>query len=395
MDRKVFVIFIIVILAAGACVSTPSAPAVVPTLQPTATSSVPTLPPTFTATVTAQPVNLITSTPIPTQTVVVITPLAPEIPVAPGARQLTRNYADFLTGQTGNTLYLSDSTDVDEIEIFYMDELVNLGWKWVYTETGESLVTTIPAPALIMEFKKEEHKLGIAAIRFDDGLIVLAGMDISGTQLASGYIGGIAGGFDLISPSESAIRPGAMHFSSTLLEFSHPSDWLATDQLISIFETDKAVNYYPNKNRCSVNMDICFVTFSVLRGFHFDHPISIRAHPDLANMTLEEASKLRWDDLKANASAQERRYRYPEDLARADSLESIEVRAITLGDGTPAIQRIYRWKQDDVDEFIIGTYTLFISRGTLMEFHTDFTSDGWNEVRGIVNQVVAGMKINP
>jgi hypothetical protein len=298
-----------------------------------------------------------------------------------------------MTGQPGNTIYYPVSAQISEIEIFYMDELIRDGWEWVYTEAGESLGTSMPAPALMMEFKKGDRKLGIAAHGFGGGLIVFAGMNISGAELTANFIGAIAGGLDLMGPSESDIKPGAMHFSSALLEFSHPSDWLATDQLILIFQTDNAINYYPNMGHCSVDMNICFVTFSVLKGFHFDHPVSIRVHPELAGMTLEEADELRWNEINSNASALEQRYHYPEDLAQAGSLEIIQIHDIVLEDGTPAIQRVYRWKQDDVEEFIIGTYTLFVSGDILMEFHTDFTSEDWDEIDDTVEQVIASMKI--
>lgn len=383
----------VAIIFTGACVSTPPTTAAQPAMQPTVTPDIPTLQSTFTATVTPQPSNWIALEPPHTVTPVILPDS--EIPVFPGARDVRRNYTDLLTEQTGNTLYSLGPTDIGDIEKFYMEKLTNGGWEWVYTEAGESLITTVPAPALVIEFKKEEHKIGITAIGLGGGLIVLAGRDISGTGLAVGFIGGIAGGFDLMGPSESDIQLGAMHFSSTRVEFSHPSDWFATDQLISIFETDTAINYYPNRNRCSVHTDICFVTFSVLKGFHFDHPISIRVHPEMANLTLEEASEMRWNELKSNASALVQRYWYPEDLAQADTLESIEIRVITLGDGTPAIQRVYRWKQDDVEEFIIGTFTLFRSGDMLMEFHTDFTSQAWNEISDIVNEVIASMRIIP
>jgi hypothetical protein len=393
MHRKKFIVFTAIILLTGACNSIQSAPVSPTVIQPTNTTVIPTKSPTLeppTETATPYPTQPILVE--PTQVNISRIPIEYEIPIFPGAGDVSYNIMATIAGEPGNSVLYGISASISEVEAFYMEELTQDGWTWVYTETGESLVTSFPAPALIMEFKKGEHKLGIAANEFGGELIMLAGMDISGTELISRYIGAIAGGFDLMGAPESAIKPDALHFSSTLLEFSHPTDWFATDQLMRIFDSDTAINYYPNEGNCSVHMKPCFVTFSVIKGAHFDTPISIRVYPELAGMSLEEANTWRWNEL--NSVVSEVRYNFPEDLTQAGTLESIEVRTLTLGDGTPAIQRVYRWKQKNVEEFIIGTYTLFTSGDFLVEFHTDFTSETWQELRSIVGQVIASMKIN-
>ena len=56
---------------------------------------------------------------------------------------------------------------------------------------------------------------------------------------------------------------------------------------------------------------------------------------------------------------------------------------------------MYRWKQEDVEEPIISTYTLFVSRDLLVEFHTDFIQEEWGEWQTTVNEVIAGIKTVP
>ena len=160
---------------------------------------------------------------------------------------------------------------------------------------------------------------------------------------------------------------------------------------MEIYHSDKAVNYRPHSNSCKTTTENCFVNFYV--GYHFDIPISIRTHLEMAGLTLEEANGLRWEELQSIAASQNRHYYFPEELAVDGSLESIEVKTLTLGDGTPAIQRIYRWKQEDVEEPIISTYTLFMSGNILLEFHTDFIQEEWEEQRATVEQALAAIRL--
>ncbi len=401
MHKKIFTIFFIAIFFTGSCSSIPAAPASQPVAPSTNTPFVPTLFPTSmppTETAAPQVTDLILIEPTyaiePSSIITSTIPADSQIPLFPGAQNVAYNFAETMIGQPGNTVYYTVPETPGEVQAFYMEELTRDGWEWVYTESGESLATTVPSPASLMEFKRGEQKLGIAAHEFwGEGSIVLAGVNISGAKLITSYIGGIAGGLDLMGPVESDVKPDVMQFSSTLMEFNHPSNWLATDELMQIFYTDNAINYFEHKNDCSVEMDTCFANFAVLTGSHFDKPISIRAHPEMANLTLEEASARRWDELIEIASTQNSRYNFPEDLAQAESIQTIEVRNMQLSDGTPAIQRIYRWKQKDVKEFIIGAYTLFVNEDLLMELHTDFTSEEWKKERPTVDQVIASMKI--
>ncbi|HLA08001.1 MAG TPA: hypothetical protein VJ022_11185 [Anaerolineales bacterium] len=396
MNKKIITVFFIVSSFIGSCISIPPNLASQSAIQSTNTPDVPTLLPTFvppTETVTPRVPTLIAIE--PTYPVVLPAPLDYEIPLFPGAQDVAYNFLAEMD-QPGNTVYYAVSEPPSEkIRAFYMDELIQDGWEWVYTDSDESLSVPFPFPAWVMEFKKGEHKLGIGTLGYGgESSVVLAGVDFSGGNLISNFIGAIAGGLDLMGPFESNAGPDAMQFSSALLEFTHPVEWQATDRSMQIFYTDSAVNYMPNADYCSVDMDPCFINFSASPGFHFDIPISIRVYPGMADRTLEEVNILRWEELNSIASAPFECCFFPEHYALAGSLESIEVRNIVLADGSPALQRVYRWKQEDVEEFIIGTYTLFTSAGVLVEFHTDFTSTDWEEMHSTVEQVIASIKIN-
>lgn len=395
MNEKIFIITFAVALLGGSCNSVPSGPVSQPIAQPTLTQNIPTALPTLEQpTETAMPQTAIPILIEPTHTNTPLHALDFEIPVFPGARDVAYNFLVEM-GQPGNTVYYLVSDAPKEIQAFYRDQLTQDGWEWVYTDADESLSLPFPFPAWVMEFKKGEHKLGIGSFSYGgEGSVVLAGMDFSGGNLIANFIGGIAGGLDLMGPFESNAGIDVMRFSSNLLEFTHPAEWRATDQSMQIFYTDSAIHYMHNANYCSVDMDPCFVNFSASPGFHFDIPISIRVHPGMAERTLEEANILRWEELLSIASAPFECCFFPEHYALAGSLDSIEVRNFALADGTPALQRVYRWEQEDVEEFIIGTYTLFKSMGILVEIHTDFTSTDWEKIHTTVEQVIASIKIN-
>ncbi len=416
MYKKIFKVFFAAVLLSGSCSSIPSVPTLQPTVQTTNTpqmlttatsapaSQLPTQlsTPQMPSIPTLSELAIESKTPLATRTIVVEptythifeTPIGSKVPIFPGAHDVYYDYFPSTTGEAGNSVYYQTDAEQTDIQIFYMEELVHAGWAWVYTEVGESLVITAPAPALIMEFRKGEENIGIAASGFGAGItIVFAAVDYSGFSQMTGFIGGIAGGLDLMGPDEDEAQADVMQFSSTLLEFRHPSNWLATDSLMQIFETDDNINFISGTRNCGVHMENCFVNFADLTGSHFDIPASIRTHPKMYGLSLEEANVLRWEQL--NSSINSKRYAFPEDLTLPGSPETIEVRNIELGDGTPAIQRIYRWKQENVENSITSTYTLFMSGDLLMEFHTDFTSDEWKNEQSIINQVIAGMKIVP
>lgn len=403
MNEKKFLAGFAIVLLAASCSSIPLIPPSQPGIQSTASptpllalspSSTPTALPTLapaTETITPETAVPIASEPVDTTTT--LSPLDFKIPIFPGAQDIAYDFLAMMD-QSGNTVYYSVSVTPNEIQAFYMEELTQDGWEWVYTDTDESLSIPFPFPAWIMEFKKDGHKLGIGALSYGgEGSVILAGVNFSGGTLISNYIGAIAGGLDLMGPFESNAGPDAMRFSSVLLEFKHPAEWQARDQSMQFFDSDHNVYYAPNTNNCSVDMDPCFVNFSASPNFHFDISVSIRLHSEMAGMTLEEANTKRWEELNSIASDSAERYLFPEDLALAGSLESTEVRNILLADGLPALQRVYRWKQKDVAEYIVSTYTLFTSAGVLVEFHTDFMSSDWEKIhRTIVEQVIASIK---
>jgi hypothetical protein len=316
-----------------------------------------------------------------------------EIPVFPGAQNVSREFVEGMIGNPGSFVVYAVSVEAIDVEAFYREELTREGWTWVYTDKGESLTPTLLSPSTLMEFQRDEQRLGIAVHGFAGSGMVLAGTDISAGELTIGFVGGVSGGLDWMGPSELDTRPDAMHFSSQLLEFSHSFYWLPTDQLLKMYHSDKAVFYRPHTNFCKTDMEICFVNFWI--GYHFDIPISIRVHPEMSALTLEEADARRWEELNSISAAQEKKYYFPEELAVAGSLESMEIRTLTLADGTPAIRRMYRWMQEDVEEPIISTYTLFVSGDLLVEFHTDFIKKEWEKWQPTVNEVIAGIKTVP
>lgn len=347
-----------------------------------------------TETATTDAVNLISVE--PTHTIFPTPSAQYEIPIFPGVETVERDISEYMTGKRGYSVYYVAPATISEIESFYRDELTREGWTWVYTDSGESLTPTLLSPTVIMEFHKDGHKLGIVIQGFAVAgaeVIVLAGVDISGGELTMAFIGAVSGGLDWMGPSEVDTRPDAMHFTSNRVEFSHPFNWLVTDQLMEIYHTDEAVNYRPQADSCRTTLENCFVNFWT--GSHFDIPVSIRAHPEWADLPLEEASTLRWEQLQSIAAARNKGYYFPEELAVEGSLESIDVHTFTLKDGTPAVQHMYRWKQTDVAEPIISTYTLFRSGVVLLEFHTDFLSQEWEEVRATFDQVISSIKIVP
>lgn len=400
MYKKLLAVFFTATLFTGSCSSTPPA-----TVTPTPTSQPPTeavSTPLGFAIPTPTPLPTLTAVPIVTKEIVVesistgvfATPVGSRAPVYPGAQKVFYDYFSPTPGEAGNSVYYQSTAPLDDIQAFYMQELVNAGWEWVYTEAGTSLVTTAPTPTLIMEFRKGEEKLGLAAAEFGtEGFLVFAAVGFSGYQQITGYIGGIAGGLDLMGPTKDDAQADMMQFSSTLLEFRHPSNWLANDALMQIFDADGDVYLLPDTGNCGLHMEICFVNFANLTGSHFDIPVSIRAHPEMSGLTLEEANTSRWEELNSNIHA--KRYAIPEDLSLPGTLETIEIRNITLGDGTPAIQRIYQWKHENETNPITSTYTLFLSGDMLLEFHTDYSNAEWEKEQSNLDHVIATMKIVP
>ena len=392
-------------------IQTPTSPPVEPFAAPgatvTATSTIPpTLTPALIPTTTQTNIPTPTKQPViePTFTPFLIesTPLNSDIPVIPNAQNVSN--ADWVVeifGKRGNTISYQVDASLEEIKSFYLDQLQKEGWTWVYTDSGESLITTSPGPALFMEFRKDNTRLGVGAIGFGffgEGAPVFAGTGYSGATLVLYYIAGIAGGFDLSGAREEDMKQDAMVFTSEYLEFKHPSNWHPNENLMQIIPAGKDIIFISDAGSCKVTQQPCFVNFTDLLGSQFDIPISIRLHPELFDLTLEQADTIRWEEL--NNMIPNQKYDFPENLMKPGSLESIEVRAIVLGDGTPALQRIYRWEGEGTEGaaipgHFISTYTLYKSSGLLIEFHTDFTSEEWQKEKSTIDHMISGMVTVP
>jgi hypothetical protein len=252
-----------------------------------------------------------------------------------------------------------------------------------------------------MEFRKDNIRLGVGAIGFGffgEDVPVFAGTGYSGATLVLYYIAGIAGGLDLSGADEEDMKQDAMLFSSEFVEFKHPSNWHPSESLMQTIPAGRDIIFISDAGSCKVTQQPCFVNFTDLLGSQFDIPISIRIHPEISDLTLEQADAIRWNEL--NNIIPNQKYDFPENLMKPGSLESIEVRTIALGDGTPALQRIYRWEAEGIEEAaipgtFISTYTLYKSAGLLIEFHTDFTSDEWETEKSTIDHIISGMVTAP
>ncbi|MBC7875999.1 MAG: hypothetical protein H7Y59_02405 [Anaerolineales bacterium] len=327
-----------------------------------------------------------------------LTPVDSIIPILPNAQNVSN--ADWVVdvfGKRGETVSFQVDASLEDIKLFYLDELQKEGWTWIYTDYGESLVTTSPSPALFMEFRKDDTRLGVGAIGFGffgEGTSVFVGTGYSGATLVSYYIGMIAGGLDLFGAKEEDVKQDAMLFSSTIVEFKHPSNWHVTENLMQTIDTEGAIIFFSEAGSCTVTQQPCFVNFTNLLGSQFDIPTSIRIHPEMSDLTLEEADSIRWEELKNIIPNQT--YNFPENLVKPGSLESIDVRNIVLGDGASALQRTYKWKAEAIQESVIpetfiSTYTLFMSAGLLVEFHADFTNEEWSVEKSNIDQMISGI----
>ena len=107
----------------------------IPTPSPTSTATLapPTILPTTTATFTptATPTLTPTQTPIPSPTVEV-PPLDTAIPVPPGVFDLREGF--FSSEGIDSLLFMHQTIFLDDLRDFYITELTNRGWTWVYTE---------------------------------------------------------------------------------------------------------------------------------------------------------------------------------------------------------------------------------------------------------------------
>lgn len=366
----------------------------IPTPIPTSTVTLapPTIPPTLTATFTptATPTSTPTQTPIPSPTVEV-PPLDTAIPVPPGVVELQEGF--FSSEGIDSLYFVHETVSMEELRQFYLTELTNRGWIWVYTDSGISQLANPGMQLLILEFKKDGQKLGILAYGPEEGgALGFAAIGYSGYYQFITLLAGMGDNASISNPSIEDIQADTMQFSSPFLSFKHPSHWIAQDQLMQLFYGDDNNMYMlEDPATCNVDFEPCLVSFTNWMYNHFDVPVSIRLWSDLAGLSLEEADAQRWQQLNAPSKP----YRFPEDVAVPGSLTSLETRSFTLVDGTPAIQRIYQWKLSGFSGTMIGTYTLFLSQGVYVEFHTDYRSDEWDFMKPLIEQVNASMFAQP
>ncbi len=168
MNQKFSMVTLLAVFLMSSCNSSASIPTAVsqPVILPTLTQNIPTASPTLELlTETTSPPTEIPVSIESTPTITSSMPLGLQIPVFPGVQDVTYNFLVQMD-EPGNTLYYSVAGTSDEIQAFYMNTLTQDGWEWVYTDTDESGTVPFPFPMWVMEFKKEQHKLGIGAVGF-------------------------------------------------------------------------------------------------------------------------------------------------------------------------------------------------------------------------------------
>jgi hypothetical protein len=358
--------------------ATPTLP-VTSTALPTQALPTPSVP----VTATTMP----TVAPSPTSTRVVTPAESFQIPVMPEAQ--TDGPFSKILGKRGvsNTVL----ADLEAVQNFYQETLTSQGWEWIFTDVGQAIVFDGVSPILAQEFKQGDHRLAIVAIeeRASDKTtatsLVMSAQDISSGELFFSFntlmstlysVSGMSG-----DASEEDIKPATLQFNSEIIRFKHPSNWFPTRVQMITFPTDiGANNINILRKRCANNHQTCFVNFLFLTGAIYPIPVSIRTHSVESETTLEYFDTQRWAELintPENQLSNPDNIEWPEDLTEAGSLETIEINSVVLQDGTPALQRIYHWRQTGLSTPLIGSYTLFKRNDSIIEFHTDFTEEEW------------------
>ena len=373
-------------------------------------SPIPPIPTSTVALVTREPPFLPTLTQTPPPTIPIQTILEPTetstleptetptllntvIPIPPDITEVSEGFLSY-TGADSIFFTTSETVQIEDLRLFYMTELVNAGWTWVYTDIGISQVPESETNLLILEFKKDGDKLGILAYGPEEGgAITFAAVGYSGYYQFIYLLGGMGDSASVSTPSREDIQPTSMQFSSPFLKFQHPSSWIAQDQLMQTFNADdNSIYILEAPSSCNADFEPCFVAFSDWSGSQYNPPVSIRLQSDLTGLSLEQADALRWQQLNSPSNP----YVFPEDLAATGSLQTLETRIFTLANGAPAIQRIFQWKQLKLDQtIIIGSYILFLSQGGYVEFHTDYTSAEWELMKPLIEQAVTSMESTP
>lgn len=374
---------------------------------PTVTVPSPTPSPSVISTPEPTAIPTLSSSPSP---VIITTSKTAQIPVMPEAvfDEMSTELGLALSQLLGHeVISYNVPASLEAVGDFYRSELTTQGWEWIYTDIGESLALSRPAPILIQEFKQDTNRLAVVVLYgfgFSDNTspaLVIAGANIASDQIISSFVSLIASGLDLGPPNEGTEQPHAIHFTSPLIQFSHPSNWLPTRLQMISFETDtngNPTNVLPLSRRCANDDEICFVNFAFLTGSLFDVPVMIRVYPDQIEITIETFDDQRWARLVAtaeNSSTSLNNVERPEDLIDKGSLEPIETKPITLQDGTPAFQRFYRWRQVGLSTPLVSSYTLFKRNDAIIEFHTDFTEDEWATFGPVVQEVISDIQLAP
>lgn len=339
-------------------------------------------------TVTLEPTE--TSNPKPTETPTLLNTV---IPIPPDITEVREGFLSYNT-DTDSIFFLSETVQIEDLRLFYMTELINAGWTWVYTDIGISQVPSSQTSLLILEFKKDGDKLGILAYGPEEGgAMAFAAIGYSGYFQFLYLLAGMGDSASVSRPSKEDIQSTSMQFSSPFLKFQHPSSWIAQDQLMQTFNVDdNGIYILEAPPSCNADFEPCFVTFSDWSGGQYNPPVSIRIQSDLSGLSLEQADALRWQQLNSPSNP----YIFPEDLAATGSLQTLETRTYTLANGAPAIQRTFQWKQLKLDQtIIIGSYILFLSQGEYVEFHTDYTSAEWEFMKPLIEQVITSMESTP
>lgn len=378
-------------------------------VSPTAT-----LTPTFMLT-PAPPPPTHTLTPMPTPTPTVILTLTPsptpasnevyDIPIMPEA--ILDNGTPFPQANSEGLIAYEALTTLEAVRDFYRNTLTAQDWEWVYTETGESFALGRPGPILLQEFRQNETQLAIIAANNEvtdtpsPGVVILIARDASAAEfmfeLTGGFLMQAYLGYDLAEMTTT----DAMQFTSPRLQFNHSANWVPTQNQPFAFQTDLeegAINIYSDPTPCASPQMECFISFTILSGNILKAPISIGIHPHQSEMALDAFDAQRWNtlvDISNLPPSDFRDVRQFEDLVAPGSLEPIETKPITLRDGTPALQRIYRWRQIGLSTPLVSSYTLFKHDDEIVEFRTDFTEEEWAILGPAVQETILSVELTP
>jgi hypothetical protein len=295
---------------------------------------------------------------------------------------------------------------LEVIEDFYQESLINQDWDWIYTDIGQGLSPSGPTPILAQEFKRGKHRLAFVAIENfplppedASSTLIMSTQDISSGETLFFFSALMSAVFPPQGLTENADL-GFRQFTSNLLQFEHPALWFPTRMQMITFPTDIAENKVNIlQRRCASDNEVCFVNFMLGTGSTlYQAPVSIRVYPVQAETTLENFDALRWTELTNTVKdplATPENIEWPEDLTDTTLLETIEIKPITLRDGTPALQRLYRWRQVKLSIPLVSSYTLFKRNDTIIEFHTDFTTEEWVTLGPDVQATILSIEVVP